>query len=68
MQYLAARKLNTSDDKIIANFWRISPELIDPEDGIYCIKIVKPSSYNYFYFSKKLQKEQLDSKARKIMR
>ncbi len=52
----------------IANFWRNSPELIDPEDGIYCIKIVKPSSYNYFYFSKKLQKEQLDSKARKVMR
>ena len=68
MQYLTARKLNTSDDKIIANFWSTSPELIDSEDGIYCLKIVKPSSFNYFYFSKKLQKEQLDSKARKIMR
>ncbi len=68
MQYLTARKLNTSDDKIIANFWRNSPELIDPEDGIYCLKIVKPSSFSYFYFSKKFQKEQLDSKARKVMR
>lgn len=25
-------------------------------------------SFNYFYFSKKLQKEQLDSRARKVMR
>ncbi|MDN5309136.1 MAG: hypothetical protein PWP14_530 [Methanolobus sp.] len=68
MQYLTARKLNTSDDKIISRFWGYSPELIDPEDGIYGLKIVKPSSFNYFYFSEKLQKEQLDSRARKVMR
>ena len=68
MHYLTARKLNTSDDKKIATFWESSPELIDPENGIYGLKIVKPSSVNYFYFSKKLQKEQLDSKARKVMR
>jgi transposase len=68
MQYLTARKLNTSDDKIIAKFREYSPELIDQEDGIYGLKIVKPSSINYFYFSEKLQKEQLDSRARKVMR
>jgi transposase len=68
MQYLTAKKLNKSDDKIIANFWDRSPELVNPKDGIYGLKIVKPNSVNYLYFSKKLQKEQLDSKARKVMR
>jgi transposase len=68
MHYLTARKLNTSDDKKIATFWESSPELIDAEHGIYGLKIIKPNSVNYMYFSKKLQKEQLDSKARKIMR
>jgi transposase len=68
MQYLTARKLNKSDDKIIANYWNYSLEIVDQEDGIYGLKIVKPSSVNYFYFSEKLQHEQLESRARKIMR
>jgi len=68
MQYLTARKLNTSDDKIITKFREYSPELIDQENGIHGLKIVKPSSVNYFYFSEKLQREQLDSRARKVMR
>ena len=68
MQYLTARKLNKSDDKIIANFGDYSLETIDPDDGIYGMKIVKPNSVNYFYFSEKLQIEQLESRARKIMR
>jgi transposase len=68
MQYLTARKLNKSDDKIIANFWNYSLEIVDPEDGIYGLKIVKPSSVNYFYFSEKLQMEQLESRSRRIMR
>jgi transposase len=29
MQYFTARKLNKSDDKVIAKFWEYSPELID---------------------------------------
>ncbi|ODV48850.1 hypothetical protein SAMN06295989_11140 [Methanohalophilus euhalobius] len=68
MHYLTARKLNKSDDKKIATFWESFPKLINAKDGIYGLKIVKPSSVNYFYFSKKLQKEQLDSRARKVMR
>ena len=68
MQYLTARKLNKSDDKIIANYWNYSLEIVNQEDGIYGLKIVKPSSVNYFYFSEKLQHEQLESRARKIMR
>ncbi len=68
LHYLTARKLNTSDDKKILTFWKCSPELIDPKNGKYGLKIIKPSSVNYFYFSEKLQKEQLDSKARKVIR
>jgi transposase len=68
MHYLTARKLNTSDDKKIATFWDLSIEAVDEKDGIYGLKTIKPSSTNYMYFSKKLQKEQLDSKARKVMR
>ncbi|AFV25202.1 transposase [Methanolobus psychrophilus R15] len=47
MQYLTARKLNKSDDKIIANFGDYSLETIDSDDGMYGMKIVKPSSVNY---------------------
>ncbi|WP_342306350.1 transposase [Methanolobus sp. ZRKC5] len=68
MHYLTARKLNTSDDKKIAAFWDSSIEAVDEEAGIYGLKNIKPNSFNYMYFSKKLQKEQLDSKARKVMR
>lgn len=52
----------------LANFWSSSPELIDLEDGIYGITIIKQNSVKYFYFSNKLKKEQLDSKARKVIR
>lgn len=44
MQYLTARKLNTSDDKIIANFRNRFPEVIDQEDGICGLRIVKLSN------------------------
>lgn len=68
LQYLTAKKLNKSDDKIIAQFDKLDTEIIDKEKGIYGYKIVKPNSINYFYFSETLQKDQLESKARKILR
>jgi transposase len=68
MQYITAKKLNKSDDKIIADFAGYYPEIVDQENGIYGIKITKPSSVNYIYFSEKLQKEQLESKGRKVLR
>ena len=43
-------------------------ECIDSEKGIYGIKIVKPSSIKYFYFSESLQKRQLEAKARAVVR
>ena len=68
MDYLTAMKLNKSDDKIIENFDLERAELIDSEKGIYGIKIVKPSTIKYFYFSEFLQKRQLEAKARAVMK
>lgn len=68
MHYLTAKKLNKSDDKLIAVFEELNPEIIDEESGIRGIKIEKPSSTNYLIFSKELQKKQLKSRARKVKR
>jgi len=68
MEYLTAMKLNTSDDKIIEKFDLERADRIDSEKGIYGIKIVKPSSIKYFYFSESLQKRQLEARARAVMR
>jgi len=68
MDYLTSMKLNTSDDKIIENFDLERAERIDSEKGRYEIKIVKPGSIKYFYFSESLQKRQLEAKARAIMK
>ena len=67
-QYITGKKLNKSDDKIIAEFETYNPQVIDEESGIRGIKIEKPNSTNYLYFSEKLQKEQLESRARKVVR
>lgn len=68
MQYITSKKLNTSDDGIISGFEKYSPVMIDAEKGIRGVKFLKPNSVNYLFFSKKLQKEQLESRARKIVR
>ena len=68
LQYMTAKKLNKSDDRIISKFDEYHPVTIDEEKGIKGIKIEKPNSINYLYFSKNLQKEQLESRARKILR
>ena len=68
MQYITAKKLNKSDDRIIAKFEDYHPEIIDEEAGIKGIKIIKPNSISYLFFSKKLQTEQLESRARKVLR
>ncbi len=69
MKYLSAKKLNKSDDdKRIKPFDKSKAGLIDKEDGIYAIKYKKPSRIDYFYFSEKLCKEQLETKYRKALR
>lgn len=65
MQFLTAKKLNTSDDKLIKNFWNLKPELVNSEKEIYGLKIPFPSRINYLFFSKKLQKENIASALRK---
>ena len=68
LQYITRKKLNKSDDKIIAAFEIYHPQVIDAESGIRGIIIEKPNITNYLYFSKMLQKEQLESRARKVVR
>lgn len=65
MKYLTAKKLNKSDDKRIIEFDKDKYECVDSEDGIYGKKFVKPSKIDYFYFSEKLEKTQLESRRRK---
>jgi len=68
MKYLSAKKLNKSDDKLIKEFDKNKAELIDLEAGVYGLKIVYPSRIDYFYFSERLQAEQLEAKMRKAER
>jgi transposase len=68
MKYLTSMKLNASDDKIIENFDIDNAELIDSQKSIYGIKIVKPNSIKYFYFSESLQEKQLEAKARIVLK
>lgn len=68
MQFITAKKLNTSDDKLIKTFWKMKPKLIDSEKGIYGIKIIFPKRTNYFFFSEKLEKENIASALRKAER
>lgn len=65
MKYLTSKKLNKSDDKRIKHFDKKKAELIDKNRKIYGIKFVKPSKYDYFYFSESLKEEQLAFKMRK---
>ena len=68
MQFLTAKKLNTSDDKLIKKFWMMKPKLIDSEKRIYGIKIHFPKRTDYPFFSEKLQKENIASALRKAER
>lgn len=68
MQFITAKKLNTSDDKLIKKFWKMKPELVDSKKEIYGIKIPFPTRTNYFFFSEKLEKENIASALRKAER
>ncbi len=68
MQFLTAKKLNTSDDKLIQKFWKKKPKLIDSKKGIFGIKIPFPKRINYFFFSRKLEKENIASALRRAER
>jgi len=68
MRYLTAKKLNKSDDLRITKFSKHGAELIDPDAGVYGVKFVKPSSIDYFFFSEKLKKQQLEARKRVALR
>jgi len=68
MQFITAKKLNISDDKLIKKFWKMKPKLIDSEKGIYGVKIPFPKRTNYFFYSEKLQRENIASALRKAER
>jgi transposase len=68
MKYLTSKKLNTSDDLRIKEFSKHQAELVDPEDRVYGIKYVKPSSIDYFFFSETLKKQQLEARKRVALR
>ena len=65
MQFLTAKKLNTSDDKLFKKFWDLKLDEINIDEGIYGYKQEFPSRYNYFFFSKKLREENIASALRK---
>src|SRR3989338_7262263 len=68
MKHITSKKLNTSDDKRIADFEKSKVEFIDSERMVYGIKFSKPSSYDYFFFSESLKHEQLEAKKRAAQR
>ena len=68
MRYLTSKKLNLSDDKKIKKFDKKEAKLLDEKNGIYGIKYIFPSRTDYFFFSEKLQKEQIESSIRRAER
>ena len=68
MQFLTAKKLNKSDDKLIKAFDKSKVICIDKIEGIYGIKQQFPTRTNYFYFSEKLQQENIAAALRKAER
>ena len=68
MKFLTAKKLNKSDDKIIASFDKTKAVCVNRKEGIYGIKQHFPSRVNYFFFSEKLQQENIAAAIRKAER
>jgi len=68
MKYLTGKKLNKSDDKRIKGFKKGIANLIDKEDRVYGIKYRFTSRTDYFFFSEKLRREQIESSIRAAQR
>lgn len=69
--YLTAKKLNKSDDKLIDTFWARNPHCLNPDEKqlnkkIYGLILPKKSSINYLYFSEPLAQRNLESLSRKV--
>lgn len=68
MKYLTAKKLNKSDDELIKTFDKKKAEVILEKEGVYGVKKVFPNRYNYFFFSEKLEKENIATALRRAER
>ena len=66
--YLTAKKLNRSDDQYFEKFSKKSWERIDADAGIYALKKIFPSRFNYYFFSEKLKRDHLRSCLKKAYR
>ena len=62
MKYLSAKKLNKNDDARIRRYVKSAGKLVEP--GIYGEIIEYPSRYDYFFFSEKLKRDQIEAKLR----
>jgi transposase len=64
MKYLSAKKLNSSDDKLIQKFVKSKDNCVNETQRVYGEIIEYPSRYDYFFFSEQLQHDQIESKLR----
>lgn len=72
MKYLVRKKMNGSDDKLIAEFRKENAVRVDADKGVWCAKKVFGSSgrTNYLFFSEKLYEDKmraLDSRAQRCV-
>ena len=69
LKYLTARQINTSDEETwIKHFDRKKAELVDERYGVYGLIKRFPSRTNYLFFSKELERTQIEAKLRKVER
>ena len=72
LKYLLRKKMNESDDILIAKFSKETAVRVDAEKGVWCVKRVFGSSgrTNYLFFSEKLYNDKmtaLDARAKKCV-
>jgi len=71
MKYLVRKKMNGSDDTLIAKFSKENAVSVDPDKGVWCVKRSFGSGRtNYLFFSEKLYRdkmETLDTRARRCV-
>jgi transposase len=66
--YLTAKKLNKSDDQYFTEFSTDTWECIEAKNGLYALKKAFPSRVNYYFFSRKLEKDNIKSAHKKAER
>jgi len=57
MQFITAKKLNTSDDKLIKKFWKMKQELVDSENASMGLKFLFQKEQTIFSSQKNYKKK-----------